>query len=32
MISPSANVVGRVVSPIVSAIARAFLGIFGLTA
>jgi Zn-dependent protease len=29
-ISPSANVVGRVVSPLVGAIARAFLGIFGL--
>lgn len=31
-ISPSANVVGRVVSPMVSAIARGFLGIFGLGA
>ncbi|HEX6073370.1 MAG TPA: site-2 protease family protein [Sphingomicrobium sp.] len=31
-ISPSANVVGRVVSPLVSAIARGFLGIFGLGA
>jgi Zn-dependent protease len=29
-ISPSANVVDRVVSPVVGAIARAFLGIFGL--
>jgi Zn-dependent protease len=29
-ISPSANVVGRVVSPLVGAIARGFLGIFGL--
>ena len=30
MISPSANIVGRVVSPIVRSIARIFLGIFGL--
>jgi Zn-dependent protease len=31
-ISPRANVVGRVVSPLVGAIARTFLGIFGLSA